>query len=594
LDGVKREHKGATVTGINGPVVRAGRASGFSMNEMVAIGVENLVGEVIELEEDRIVIEVYEDTTGLKPGAPVYGRGLPLFVELGPGIVGSFFDGIQRPLRVMHRESGPFIKRGSAGAPLERSKAWTFTPRIEPGEIVSPGQTLGEVQETAGIVHKVMVPPDISGRLLELASQGAYTVEETIALLEDEKGTKQEIKLHQRWPVRRNRPFRNRIDHGEPLFTGQRVIDFFFPLAKGGTAAIPGGFGTGKTITQHQLSKWADADVIVYIGCGERGNEMAGILMDFPKLVDPRSGNPLVDKTVFIANTSDMPVAAREASIYTGITIAEYYRDMGFHVAVMADSTSRWAEAMREISGRLEEMPAEEGFPAYLSSRLAEFYERAGAVTTLGGQAGSISLIGAVSPPGSDFSEPVTQHTKRCVSTFWALDKELAAARYFPAINPLNSYTGYVESVASWWKETTGLEWAELRERALLILKEESKLQGIVKLIGEDSLPDDQKMIFQGARLLKEAFLQQSAYDPVDTYSPAGKQGAMMNIIMRFIDRMKEVVSHRIPIYRVMELEILDEVHRMKFTFGGEDLKPFEEILERVEGEFDELLEREA
>lgn len=595
LERKQAEVKESIINEINGPVIKVRQAYGFSMNEMVVIGEEKLLGEVIELYGDQATIQVYEDTTGLKPGTSVHGQGLPLFTELGPGIVGHVFDGIQRPLSVMYQDSGPFIRRGKAGAVLNRDKAWAFKPKTGSGERVSPGQVIGDVEETDRVVHRIMVPPNLSGRLLEIAPEGIYTIEEKIALLEDEKGETQEIKLYQKWPVRRIRPYQKRILPSEPLFTGQRVIDFFFPLAKGGTAAIPGGFGTGKTITQHQLSKWVDADIIVYIGCGERGNEMAGVLMDFPKLLDPRTGRPLIERTIFIANTSDMPVAAREASIYTGITIAEYYRDMGCHVALMADSTSRWAEALREIAGRMEEMPAEEGFPAYLASRLAEFYERAGAVITSGGETGSVSVIGAVSPPGSDFSEPVTQHTKRYVSTFWALDKELASARYFPAINYLDSYSGYVESVALWWKKKAGLDWTELRSQALAILKEDAKLMNIVKLIGEDALPGDQKVIFHGARLIKEDFLQQSAFDSVDTYSPAGKQVLMLRIILRFIERMKEtVVAHRIPVYRIMELPILEEMERMKYTYKGDDLKPFNDILKRLEEEFDDLLKRGA
>lgn len=587
--------KEAIITEINGPVVKVKQAYRLSMNEMVAIGEAKLLGEVIELYADRATVQVYEDTTGLKPGTLVYGQGLSLFVELGPGIIGHIFDGTQRPLSVMYKDSGPFIGRGKARAALDRDKSWAFKPKRAPGDTVFPGQVIGEVEETDHIVHRIMVPPNQNGRLTEIAAEGLYNVEQRVALLEDKNGEIHEIKLYHRWPVRRIRPYKKRIALSEPLFTGQRAIDFFFSLAKGGTAAIPGGFGTGKTITQHQLSKWADADIIVYIGCGERGNEMAGVLMDFPKLLDPRSGRPLIERTIFIANTSDMPVAAREASIYTGITIAEYYRDMGYDVALMADSTSRWAEALREISGRLEEMPAEEGFPAYLASRLAGFYERAGAVVTHNGETGSVSVIGAVSPPGSDFSEPVTQHTKRYVSTFWALDKELASARYFPAINYLNSYSGYVESVAPWWNKKADVDWIALRSQALAILKEDARLMNIVKLIGEDALPDDQKVVFRGARLIKEDFLQQSAFDSIDTYSPPEKQVLMLRILLKFIERMKETVAdHRVPVYRIMEVPILEEMERMKYTFKGDDLSPFKDILTRLEEEFDELLKREA
>jgi V/A-type H+-transporting ATPase subunit A len=581
------------IISINGPVVKIAGAAGLSMNELVVIGSEKLLGEVVELTGERATVQVFEDTTGVKPKSRVQGLGLPLFVELGPGMIGRIFDGTQRPLAAAMHETGCFVTRGRTLEALERNRPWNFIPCVAAGETVSAGQVIGRVQETDHLIHHVMIPPDRSGKILEIVSEGLCALEAPIARVLDDRGMIHDILLYHRWPVRTMRPYRERLMPDEPLFTGQRVVDFFFPLAKGGTAAVPGGFGTGKTITQHQLSKWADADIIVYIGCGERGNEMAGVLQDFPRLLDPRSGRPLLERTVLIANTSDMPVAAREASIYTGITIAEYYRDMGYHVALMADSTSRWAEALREISGRLEEMPAEEGFPAYLASRLAEFYERAGAVVSLGGSRGSVTVIGAVSPPGGDFSEPVTQHTKRFVSTFWALDKELASARYFPAINYLNSYSAYVETVALWWRQKGDTDWMDLRNRALSILKEAARLQNIVKLIGEDALPDDQKAIFFGAGLIKEDFLQQSAFDVIDTYSIAEKQVMMLQLILQFIDGLREAVKHRIPVYRVMELPVLEEIHRMKSTYRGDDSAPFEAIRERITQEIAGLLKRE-
>ena len=582
------------ITSINGPVVKITGAAGLSMNELVAVGPEKLLGEVVELYRDGATVQVFEDTTGLKPTAPVQGLGLPLFVELGPGMIGRIFDGTQRPLATAASETNAFISRGKTMEALDRNRPWNFIPSVVAGEVVSSGQIIGRVQETEHLPHFVMIPPDRSGRILDIVSEGLRTLEEPIARLIDNRGMIHDLLLYHRWPVRTLRPYRERLIPDEPLFTGQRVVDFFFPLAKGGTAAIPGGFGTGKTITQHQLSKWADADIIVYIGCGERGNEMAGVLQDFPRLLDPRSNRPLIERTVLIANTSDMPVAAREASIYTGITIAEYYRDMGYHVALMADSTSRWAEALREISGRLEEMPAEEGFPAYLASRLAEFYERAGSVVTLCGRRGSVAVIGAVSPPGGDFSEPVTQHTKRFISTFWALDKELASARYFPAINYLNSYSAYVDAVALWWRQNGGTDWIDLRNRALTLLKEDARLQNIVKLIGEDALPDDQKAVYYGAGLIKEDFLQQSAFDAIDTYSIAGKQVLMLQLILQFIEGLQEAVRHRIPVYRVMELPVVEELHRMKSTYRGDDPAPFEAIRNRITQEITELLNQEG
>jgi len=589
-----RKSHNAVILAVNGPVVKIAGAYDLSMNELVVVGSEKLLGEVVSLYGEGATVQVFEDTTGLKPGAPVWGLGLPLFVELGPGMIGHIFDGTQRPLSVAKQETGSFIGRGRTLEALDRNRPWNFIPCVAAGEVVASGQVIGRVQETGHLVHPILVPPNLSGRIMEICTERLCTLEEPVARLADDRGKIQDLLLYHRWPVRRMRPCRERLAPDEPLFTGQRVVDFFFPLAKGGAAAIPGGFGTGKTITQHQLSKWADADIIVYIGCGERGNEMAGVLQDFPKLLDPRSGRPLIERTVLIANTSDMPVAAREASIYTGITIAEYYRDMGYHVALMADSTSRWAEALREISGRLEEMPAEEGFPAYLASRLAEFYERAGAVVTLGGVRGSVSVIGAVSPPGGDFSEPVTQHTKRFISTFWALDKDLASARYFPAINYLGSYSAYVDTVAGWWRQKGGIDWVDLRNRALSILKEDARLQNIVKLIGEDALPDDQKAIFYGARLIREDFLQQSAFDAIDTYAIAEKQVWMLQLILQFIDGMREAVSHRIPVYRAMRLPVIEELHRMKSTWRGDDPAPFDAIRERIEIGITGLLKNEG
>ncbi len=576
---------------VSGPVVKASRAHLLSMNEMVEVGAERLVGEVIGLEDDTATLQVYEDTTGLKPGTRVIGQGMPLFAELGPGLISHIFDGIQRPLTELKEQWGDFIQRGKTGTALSRERVWQFTPTAREGDKAVPGQVIGTIQETDAIVHKVMIPPGIAGTIGKIAGPGGYSLEEEIAVIKTSGGPRS-IRLFHRWPVRQPRPYVRRLMPSEPLLTGQRVIDTFFPLAKGGTAAIPGGFGTGKTVTQHQLSKWADADVIIYIGCGERGNEMTGVLTDFPQLLDPRTQRPLIERTVLIANTSDMPVAAREASIYTGITIAEYFRDQGYDVALMADSTSRWAEALREISGRLEEMPAEEGFPAYLASRLAAFYERAGQVKALSGEKGSVSLIGAVSPPGGDFSEPVTMHTKRFVQCFWALDKELASARYFPAINYLQSYSAYTEAVAAWWTERTGPEWEKLREEAVQILQEDSKLQNIVKLLGEEALPDDQRRILEGARLIKNDFLQQSAYDPVDTYCMPLKQFYLLKVIIYFIRRLKDVVDSRIPLFRAMELPVVEQIHRAKYTVSGEDIAPFEQMLKDMDQQVDQLLSR--
>ncbi len=582
----------AVITMVSGPVVKACPAALFSMNELVEVGEERLTGEVISLDGELATIQVYENTSGIRPGTPVRGLGLPLYVELGPGLIGTIFDGIQRPLQYLHQQWGDFIRRGRVGATLDRERLWDFSPLLTTDASVAGGDILGEIAESEIVTHRVLIPPGVEGVLELVVPSGSYCLDDLIARVKNSSGTIHDLKLFHRWPVRKTRPCRKQLLPAEPLITGQRVIDTFFPLAKGGTAAIPGGFGTGKTITQHQLTKWTDADIIVYIGCGERGNEMTGVLTDLPQLLDPRSGRPLIERTILIANTSDMPVAAREASIYTGITIAEYYRDMGYDVALMADSTSRWAEALREISGRLEEMPAEEGFPAYLASRLAAFYERAGQVTTLGNRKGSLTLIGAVSPPGGDFSEPVTMHTKRFVRSFWALDKELASARYFPAINYLQSYSGYSRDVESWWQKKVGSGWHELRDKAMDILQEDAKLGNIVKLLGEDALPDDQKRIIEGARLLKNDFLQQSAFDTIDTYASPQKQFLLLEILLHFIDRMADIVTVRIPLFRALELPVVMNLHQLKSSLKGDDPAPFQAVRKQIDREIDALLQR--
>jgi V/A-type H+-transporting ATPase subunit A len=577
-----------TVTWINGPVVRVRGSRQVSMLELIEVGEDHLVGEVIGLEGDTITVQVYEETSGMRPGAPVYGTGMPLSVELGPGLLRGIFDGIQRPLPVMEMRSGSFIGRGVRLTPLYRKDRWRFKPQIQEGDEVTGGAILGTVPETQTVEHRVMVPPDLEGILTWVVSEGEHTIDEPIARLRTASGER-ELTMLQQWPVRRPRPYQRRVEQTEPLVTGQRVLDTFFPLAKGGAAAIPGGFGAGKTITQHQIAKWSDAQVVVYIGCGERGNEMTEVLQEFPELVDPRSGRPLMERTVLIANTSNMPVAAREASIYTGITIAEYYRDMGYHVALMADSTSRWAEALREISGRLEEMPAEEGYPAYLAARLAEFYERAGYVETLNGQYGSVSVIGAVSPPGGDFSEPVTQHTKRFIRCFWALDKELASARHFPSVNWLDSYSEYLDDVAGWWREQTGRDWHALRAQAMDILNEESRLERIVKLVGPDALPDAQRLTLETARLLREGFLQQNALDEVDTYASAHKQIQMLDLILHFHQRAQRIVQGGALVVAIQELPVVNKLIRMKTLVANDQLDELDGIRKELDEQLDQV-----
>jgi V/A-type H+-transporting ATPase subunit A len=577
-----------TVTWISGPVIRARGSRQVTMLELVEVGEEHLVGEVIGLDDDLITIQVYEETSGMRPGAPVFGTGLPLSVELGPGLLRSIFDGIQRPLPVIEMRRGAFIRPGVHLTPLYHKDRWNWTPVAKAGDEVSGGAILGTVPETAALEHRVMVPPNLQGTLTWVAPAKMYTIDETIARLRTETG-EVELTMLQRWPVRQARPYRARRGKSEPLITGQRVLDTFFPLAKGGAAAIPGGFGSGKTVTQHSIAKWADAQVIVYIGCGERGNEMTEVLQEFPHLIDPRTNRPLMERTVLIANTSNMPVAAREASIYTGITIAEYYRDMGYHVALMADSTSRWAEALREISGRLEEMPAEEGYPAYLADSLAEFYERAGAVETLNGRFGSISVIGAVSPPGGDFSEPVTQHTKRFIRCFWALDKSLASARHYPSVNWLDSYSEYVEDVSDWWRQQVGLDWYAMRTMAMEILSEEDRLSQIVKLVGPDTLPDEQRLILETARLLREGFLQQNSFDDVDAFSTVQKQIRMLNLILYFHQRAQRVIKRGAPISVIHALPIIDRLIRMKMTVANEEVDKLEGIRQEINDQFDKL-----
>ncbi|MGC9348801.1 MAG: V-type ATP synthase subunit A [Anaerolineae bacterium] len=576
------------LTWVNGPVVRARGTKEIGMHEVVEVGPQHLVGEVIGLGRDVITIQVYEETSGLRPGTEVYSTGSVLSVELGPGLISGIFDGIQRPLPVMEMRSGSFIGRGIQLTPLYRKQPWLFTPTVEPGAQLAGGTILGTVPETPLVEHRVMLPPHLSGELAWIAPEGEYTLNDEIARVKDARG-EHGVTMLQQWSVRRARPYRSRSRPQELLVTGQRVLDTFFPLAKGGSAAIPGGFGAGKTVLQHQVAKWSNADIIIYVGCGERGNEMSDVLRQFPELKDPRSGHPLMERTILIANTSNMPVAAREASIYTGVTLAEYYRDMGYDVAMMADSTSRWAEALREISGRLEEMPAEEGFPAYLPARLAEFYERAGRVVTLSGTSGSVSLIGAVSPPGGDFSEPVTQHTRRFVRCFWALDKGLASERHFPAVNWLQSYSQYVDEMAAWWNAQGYGAWEHLRERALEILQREDHLQQIVQLIGADALPDDQRLVLETARLLREGFLQQDAMDEVDTFASIEKQIKMLELSLSFHDRASHLVERGCPIVVIHNLPVVERIVRIKQMVPNDQIGRIDDIHQMLDKEMDEL-----
>src|SRR5512143_1250128 len=577
-----------TITWISGPVVRAKGSRHVGMLELVEVGVDHLVGEVIGLKGDQMTVQVYEETSGMQTGAPIFGTGLPLSVELGPGLIQSIYDGVQRPLPLIEQAMGSFISRGARFDPISREKKWKYTPKVKVGDVVKGGDILGVAMETDTFEHRVMLNPDDSGTITWVAEAGEYTVNDPIAKLKMGKEEKT-ITMLQRWPVRRARPFVNRRGANIPLITGQRILDTFFPVAKVGAAGIPGPFGSGKTVTQHSIAKWADAEVIVYIGCGERGNEMTEVLQEFPHLVDPRTGRPLMERTVLIANTSNMPVAAREASIYTGITIAEYYRDMGYDVALMADSTSRWAEALREVSGRLEEMPAEEGYPAYLAGRLAEFYERAGNVETMSGNHGSVSVVGAVSPPGGDFSEPVTQHTKRFIRCFWALDKSLASARHFPSINWLDSYSEYLEDVAGWWRKEVGRDWLKMRNQSMEILSEEDRLGQIVKLVGPDALPDEQRLILETARLLREGFLQQNAMDAVDAFSTVQKQIRMLELILYFHERALRIVKHGAPISMIHGLPVVDTLIRMKTLVPNDQLEKMDEIEKTIDEQMSKL-----
>jgi V/A-type H+-transporting ATPase subunit A len=573
---------------INGPVVRADHMEDFMVREMVMVGEKKLIGEVISLENDLGTIQVYEETSGLRMGEKVYGTGKPLSLKLGPGIIGNIFDGIERPLSKIYDSGFKFLPEGIGLVSLDEKKSWEVEILVKPGDILKSGEIFAKVQETSMIVHRVMVPPGIKGKVVSTVKSGSYTIQDTLVVL-DEDGKKYELKMYQEWPVRQPRPIAQRMPIEKLLVTGQRVIDTFFPLAKGGTAAIPGGFGTGKTITQHQLAKWSDADIIVYIGCGERGNEMTEVLEDFPKLKDPNTNNPLMDRTVLIANTSNMPVAAREASIYTGITIAEYFRDMGYNVAVMADSTSRWAEALREISGRLEEMPAEEGYPAYLASRLAAFYERAGYVKNLNGTEGSITVIGAVSPAGGDFSEPVTKSTKRIVGAFLALDRELAHARHFPSINWLSSYSSYIPILKDWFKENVAPDMMNLRSKMMRILQEENKLMDIVKLVGEDVLPDDQRIILEIARIIKTGYLQQNAYHPQDFYVALSRQYSMLKVIDQLYDRAYSCVKKGIPLSKVKDEKLFSDIIMMKYNATEAKSRLFQELTDRINRYYDSI-----
>ncbi len=581
-----------SIYGVNGPVVYIKGRTAFKMGEMVYVGAQKLVGEVIGLSSEQTTIQVYEETSGLKPGDTIYSTGSAIFVTLAPGILNNIFDGIERPLKDIAEQSGIYISRGVTVDSLDTSKKWDTHITVKPGGEVQGGTIIAEVPETSAILHKCMVPPYISGIVTSVAPDGQYTINDTIVTISKPDGTSLELSMAQKWPIRQPRPINKRFSSTKPLITGQRIIDTLFPIAKGGTAAIPGGFGTGKTMSQHQIAKWSDADIIIYIGCGERGNEMTQVLEDFSKLVDPRSGNPLMARTSLIANTSNMPVAAREASIYTGITLAEYYRDMGYHVAIMADSTSRWAEALRELSGRLEEMPAEEGFPAYLASRLSAFYERAGYVSNLNCTEGSVSIIGAVSPQGGDFSEPVTQNTKRFIRCFWGLDKSLAYARHFPAIHWLTSYSEYLNDLAPWYNDNVGPDFISCRNQLLAILNQESSLMEIVKLIGSDVLPDDQKLTLEIARVIRLGFLQQNAFHKDDTCVSLEKQLLMMQTILYLYDKCKALVSLNMPISVLKENNIFESVISIKYDVPNDRLDLIKNYRKSIDEFYEDIMRR--
>lgn len=578
------------IYGINGPVVTVKGKTELQMTETVYVGSKQLIGEVIGLTDEYTTVQVYEETGGLTPGEPVVSTNSPMSVTLAPGILGNIFDGIERPLKDVEKISGAFIDKGINIPAVSETKKWQVTVKLSEGDKVFGGEILATCPETDSITHKSLVPPNVSGTVTKVFPDGEYTVNDTLAEVTDSLGQIHELKLKQRWPIRIPRPTAERLPLSKPLITGQRVIDTVFPIAKGGAASIPGGFGTGKTMTQHQLAKWCDADIIIYVGCGERGNEMTQVLNEFSELTDPRTGKSLLSRTVLIANTSNMPVAAREASIYTGITLAEYYRDMGYHTAIMADSTSRWAEALREISGRLEEMPADEGFPAYLPSRLSDFYERSGYFKNLNGTEGSVTIIGAVSPQGSDFSEPVTQNTKRFTRCFWALDKSLAYARHYPAINWTSSYSEYTGELSDWYKENVSPDFTDCRRRITEILSEESNLMEIVKLIGADVLPDDQKLIIEIARVIRVGFLQQNAFHSDDTFVPALKQLKMMQAILHLYDRSKEVIARQIPISKITATGLFDRLIKMKYDIPNKNPELFDTLCSDIDGAINEIL----
>jgi V/A-type H+/Na+-transporting ATPase subunit A len=576
---------------VSGPAVRADGMSSAKMYETVEVGESKLIGEVIRLTGDVAFIQVYESTSGLRPGEPIVGTGQPLSVLLGPGIIGKIYDGIQRPLEDIAKKSGAFISKGIATTPIDLKKKYHFKPTLKTGDNVNAGTIIGTVEETPLLTHSILVPPDSrGGKVIDISSEGDYDLEQVVSTIEN-NGNRSQMKMYHKWPVRKPRPYTERFDPTVPLITGQRVIDTYFPIAKGGTGAIPGGFGTGKTVTLHQIAKWADSKVVVYIGCGERGNEMTEVLVEFPHLIDPRSNRPLMERTVLVANTSNMPVAAREASIYTGVTMAEYYRDMGMDVVLVADSTSRWAEALREMSGRLEEMPAEEGYPSYLASRLAEFYERAGRVRALGSpdRSGSVTIVGAVSPSGADFTEPVTTHTIRFIKTFWALDTRLAYSRHYPSINWMQSYSGYLEDVSKWWTDNISPDWYNLRAESYNILQREDTLKEIVRLLGPEALPDEEKLVLEMARMIKIGILQQNSFDKVDTYCGPEKQLKLVQLMVKFYNESLKSLKEGVSLSDIRSLPIIPSLLKAKFEIPDEQVSKLNELQSKMDTQFKEI-----